>query len=391
MPNAAVPAIDQAGVVRAALQAPLNFDLAIFETLRTVAIAVNDKTRPVPHQYILPPLLEWLHSHGVKREQIQFWIATGSHVPMKPEEFGQVIPQEICEYYAIRSHNIDDTTNLLELGQTSRGTPVIVNRKYYEADLKIVVGDIEPHHFAGFSGGYKTAAIGLAGRATINHNHAMLSDPNAWIAVYEQNPLRQDIEEIGQFIGVHLALNTILTIDKQVVSAVAGAPLDVMSVGIPVSRAVCGTRCDRRYPIVIASAGGSPKDINFYQAQKALTHASLFAQPKGTLILVAECIEGTGSASYEEFMKDLSSVEMVFDKFSKMEFRVGPHKAFQVARLLNQFSIILVSSIPALKVNQLLMSAAASVQDAYSMAMASYGTDDVAILPHATTTIPYTG
>ena len=196
LPNAAVPAIDQAGVVRAALQAPLNFDLAIFETLRTVAIAVNDKTRPVPHQYILPPLLEWLHSHGVKREQIQFWIATGSHVPMKPEEFGQVIPQEICEYYAIRSHNIDDTTNLLELGQTSRGTPVIVNRKYYEADLKIVVGDIEPHHFAGFSGGYKTAAIGLAGRATINHNHAMLSDPNAWIAVYEQNPLRQDIEEM---------------------------------------------------------------------------------------------------------------------------------------------------------------------------------------------------
>lgn len=391
LPNPVVPAADQAAVVRAALERPVNFDLAVFKNVRRVAIAVNDKTRPVPHQHILPPLLDWLHANGVQRNAIQFWIATGSHVPMHPDDFRQIIPQEICEEYSIASHNIDDTENMIEIGQTSRGTAVIVNRQFYEADLKIVVGDIEPHHFAGFSGGYKTAAIGLAGRATINHNHALLKDPNSWIAVYDQNPLRQDIEEIGQFIGVHLALNTILTTEKQVAAAVAGDPLAVMQAGIPISREICGTRCDQLYPVVIASAGGSPKDINFYQAQKALTHASLFAQPKGTLILAAECLEGTGSNAYEEFMKGISTVDEVFEKFSKMEFRVGPHKAFQVARLLSQFSIILVSSIPAPKVNGLLMDPAGSVQEAYEKAASRGGACNVAVLPHATTTIPFIG
>jgi nickel-dependent lactate racemase len=391
LPNSAVPATDQAAVVRAALENPLNFDSAIFKTVRHVAIALNDKTRPVPHQVILPPLLDWLHANGIKREQIQFWIATGSHLPMRPDEFHQIIPQAICSNYAVASHNIDDTENLINLGRTGRGTPVTVNRQFYESDLKIVVGDIEPHHFAGFSGGYKSAAIGLAGRATINHNHAMLVDPNAWIAVYEHNPLRQDIEEIGQFIGIQLALNTILTSDKQVAAAVAGHPMDVMRAGIPISRDICGTRCNRRYPVVISSAGGSPKDINFYQAQKALTHASLFAEARGTLILVAECLEGTGSNSYEDFMKDVFSVEDVFKKFSSMEFRVGPHKAFQVARLLDQFSIILVSSIPSSKVKSLLMIPAVSLQEACEKALVRQGSGAVAVLPHATTTIPFMG
>jgi len=388
LPNPVKPAPDQAGVVRAALDAPLDFDEGVFANIRNVAIAINDKTRPVPHQHILPPLLAWLETKGVRREQIHFFIATGSHAPMRPDEFDRIIPAEICVTYAISSHDIEALDNLIELGHTSRGTRAIVNRRFYEADLKIVVGDIEPHHFAGFSGGYKTAAIGLAGRPTINHNHAMLVDPNAWIGVYESNPLRQDIEEIGQQIGVQLALNTLLTTDKQVVAAVAGHPLSVMRAGIPIARSVCGTDCSSRYPIVIASAGGSPKDINFYQAQKALTHASLFTEEKGTIILVAECKEGSGSQSYEDFMQDVTTVDEVFKKLAQLEFKVGPHKAFQVARLLKQFSVTLVSDMPTTQVEGLLMKPAASVQEAYQHAIQCGGIGEVAILPHATTTIP---
>ena len=390
LPNPVKPAADPKSVIRSALDHPLKFDPAVLKNARQVAIAINDKTRPVPHHIILPPLLEWVEDHGVTPERIQFWIATGSHKPMTPNEYLNIVPSEVITGYKIDSHDIDDDSNLVHLGQTGRGTSVIVNRRFIEADVKILVGDIEPHHFAGFSGGYKTAAIGLAGRATINHNHSMITDPMAWIAEFDANPLRQDIEDIGRMIGVDLALNTILTTDKAVVAAFAGRPDVVMQQGIPVSREVCGTRCEKLYDIVLASAGGNPKDINFYQAQKALTHASLFARPGGTLILVAECPEGSGSSSYEEFMQGVSSVQGVFEKFSKMEFQVGPHKAFQVARLLSQYEIVMVSKISPATVNNLLMIPGRSVQEALQDAVNRQKKScNLAILPYATTTIPY--
>lgn len=391
LPNEVESSSNPQQVVAESLKNPLQFSLKHFSTINTVAIAINDKTRPVPHQHILPPLVDWLIAAGIQPESIKFFIATGSHQPMQPEEFAKVVPAEILDRFKIESHQIDRLDYFTDLGLSSRGTPALVNTGYYQADLKIVVGDIEPHHFAGFSGGYKTAAIGMGGRPTINHNHAMLVDPNAWIGIYTENPLRQDIEEIGQKINVHLALNTILTAKKGITASFAGHPLAVMKAGIPVSREVCGTRCNQKYDIVIASAGGAPKDINFYQAQKALTHASLFAKRNGIIILAAECAEGSGSAAYEEFMQGIQSVDDVFDRFSKMEFRVGPHKAFQVARLLKQFQIVLVSSMPSAKVAGLLMSPSPDVNAAFQAALRQSRPDSctVALLPHATTTIPY--
>jgi nickel-dependent lactate racemase len=389
LPNPVEPAVNPQGVITSALEEPIDLDLQKLRSAGSVAIAVNDKTRPVPHEIILPPLLEWLHNLGIPALAIKFWIATGSHTPIKPNEYSLILPQTVINEYSIESHDINHFVNLVQLGVTSRGTPAIINRQFYEADFKIVVGDIEPHHFAGFSGGAKSAAIGLAGRETINHNHAMLIDPNSWIGVYEDNPLRQDINEIGRMIKIDMALNTILNTDKCVVAAVAGNPDAVMQAGIPIARSVCGTPVDKLFDIVIASAGGHPKDINFYQAQKALTHASLFCKPGGTLILTAACPEGSGSAAYEEFMRGVSTVNSVFEKFSQMEFRVGPHKAFQVARLLKTFRIILVSQIPAETVKALLMEPAATVQDAYNLVMATWSDScTVAILPHATTTLP---
>lgn len=390
-PNFTPPAPNPEDVITASLDQALSFDIRKFDSKSRVAIAINDKTRPVPHHEILPPLLAWLEAQGFKSDSIHLWIATGSHTPMHPAEIQKMLPERIVQKYKVQSHNIDDLENLQFLGTTSRGTPIIVNKHYYTSDLKITVGDIEPHHFAGFSGGYKTAAIGLAGRETINRNHALLVERNAWIGMYEDNPLRMDIEEIGQKIGVQLALNTILNSEKGIVASFAGQPGEVMKAGIPVSRRVCGTPCSKKYDIVVASAGGFPKDINFYQAQKALTHASLFARPGGTIILAAECPEGSGSAAYEDFMRGIQSVDEVFQKFSQMEFRVGPHKAFQVARLLKQFSIILVSGIPESKVSELLMTPAKDVTHAFNMAYSKHRHEScsVAILPHATTTIPF--
>jgi len=395
------PAPDPIQVVADAIANPVDgIQLDRYSTARSVAIAINDKTRPVPHKHLLPPLLDALHKIGIPEQAITFYIATGTHLPMPADEFERILPAEIASKYKVVSHNCDDLDNLVLKGTTSHGTRVWVNRGFYQADLKIVVGNIEPHHFAGFSGGYKTAAIGLVGRETINPNHAMLVDPNSRIAEFAQNPLRQDIEEVGDAINVQFALNAILNSEKKIVRAVCGHPRAVMKAGIPISQEICQIKIGpgaigtgEKYDVVIASVGGAPKDINFYQSQKALTHASLFTRDGGVIILAAECPEGSGSKAYEDFMNGVTSVDEVFSKFRTVGFRVGPHKAFQVARDLARVRIILVSKIPAEKVRELLMVPASTLQEALVLAQGLLGVDEnmplrAALLPRATNTVP---
>lgn len=239
----------------------------------TVAIAVNDITRQVPHQYLLPPLMDWLERLGIADQAITFYIAVGTHPPLKQEDFQKILPPEILNRYKVLSHDSEDKQGLIYLGKTRLGTPVWSNRDYVKADVKIVVGNIEAHQFAGFSGGVKTAAIGLAGFETINHNHTLMIDPDSKIGQYEKNPVRQDIEEIGQKIGIDLALNAILNHKKEIVQVLAGDPVAVMKSGVPISRQVCQVAVTEPYSLLISSPGGHPKDINVYQSQKALSSA----------------------------------------------------------------------------------------------------------------------
>lgn len=399
------PAPDPLAVVRAALEQPVDgIPLDHYRGSKSVVIAINDKTRPVPHEHLLPPLLEKLHTLGIPASAISFVIATGTHQPMPADEFPRILPPEIYQNFVVFSHDCDDSQNLVELGTTKRGTRVLANRRFLEADLRIVVGNIEPHHFAGFSGGYKSAAIGVTSRETITHNHTMLTEPGAEIAEYEHNPLRQDIEDIGDLLKVQFALNAILNGEKAIVRAVSGHPRAVMQAGIPISREVCQVPVSGgKFDIVVASVGGAPKDINFYQSQKGLTHASLLVRDGGVIILAAKCPELSGSRSYEEFMQGLHSTQEVFERFRALGFHVGPHKAFQVARLAERAGIILVSEMPNDLTTRLLMTPAASLDEAFSLACDRLSSDRlsgarlsptpleklrIAIVPRATNTIP---
>ena len=178
---AIVPAAgDPQAAVEAALEAPLGgVSLDGYRGAQSAAIAISDKTRPVPHHDLLPPLLRRLVDLGLSHTDIHILIATGLHERMKPAEYGAILPPEILAQYPVDCHSADAQENLVWLGETRRGTPVWVNRSFMEADLRLVVGDIEPHQFQGFSGGVKSAAIGLAGRDTINANHSMMDDPGA--------------------------------------------------------------------------------------------------------------------------------------------------------------------------------------------------------------------
>lgn len=374
--------------VEIVLQNPLGIDSYLFHNIKSVAIGINDKSRPVPHEYLLPPLLALLQKNGVARENIRLIIASGIHQPMSRDEYTQILPQEIIEKYPISSHDCD-RSRLVDLGVTSRGTPVLVNQEFYAAELKITIGNIEPHHFMGYSGGAKTAAIGLTGRRTINHNHAFITHPNAVSGHYEDNPMRQDVEEIGKMIGVQFVLNALLNNEKEIVQVIAGNPLAVMSTGVSLSRQLTEVSVNTLYDLVIVSPGGYPKDINFYQSQKAMTHAGLITHEGGNILLLAECIEGIGNAGYEKVMQAVSSHMEAMQYFKEHEFEVGPHKAYLVARDGVNKNLSIHSALPAEQVKLLLINPVEDPQaflDSYFSNVAR--PVKVAILPYGTTTIP---
>jgi len=354
-----------------------------------IGIVVNDKTRPVPNNILLPPLLKVFNDAGIENQDIKIFIASGTHSPMRKDEYIKIIPQNIINSYEIFVHDCDDFDNLTEKQSTTRGTPVYINRIFDAMDLKIVVGDIEPHHFAGFSGGVKSAAIGLTGRKTINTNHKLLLDDHSIVGIYDENPLRQDIEEIGQIIGVDYALNAILDESKEILQVFFGPPLQVMADGIEFSKKISVIPITTRYDFVIASAGGYPKDINFYQSQKALTHASLFCKDSGMVFLCAECSEGVGSDKYLQFVKGLKSQEDVIEKFRSNSFEVGPHKAFQVAKIAKRIRFKLFSSIGDETLGSLLINPILSIEKEISdYVMNLEKGSKIAVLPYATATIP---
>lgn len=392
MPPASSPTRGAHELIYESLDQPVgSFKWERIDPNGTVAIAINDKTRPVPNATMIPPLLEKLQSLGIKKDYIEFFIATGTHTPMRSDEFGLLLPEEIIREYKIVSHDCDDVKNMKYLGETSQRTPVYVNSSFYQSDLKILVGNIEPHHFMGYSGGVKTAGIGLTGRQTINKNHSMLVEPESTFGVYGTNPTRQDLEEIGDLIKVDAALNVIMNPGKQIMHSIFGSPREVMTAGIPLSRKICQTEVARSdFDLVIASPGGYPKDINLYQSQKGLSHAASITRDGGCVILAAECVEGVGSNSYEAFMEGVTSIDAVFSKLRMEGFKVGPHKALQFAREQRRIKIIVVSSIEESRIRRLLLEPADSLQTAFQKASLFLPEGArIAVMPKATNTIPF--
>jgi nickel-dependent lactate racemase len=328
---------------------------------------------------------------GLSPAAITLLIATGAHAPLAAEEFERVLPAAIIARYPVRSHDCDDEANLRYLGQTRRGTPVWMNRLFVEAELRLVVGNVEPHQFQGFSGGGKSAAIGLGGPATINANHALLRDPRARPCAYADNPMRQDVEEIGQLAGIHFALNAVLTPEKALAHAVAGAPRAVMESAMPLARAIFEVAVVARYDLIIVAAGGHPKDLQLYQAQKALAHASLAVKEQGLIILVAACPEGLGSREYERWMLDHGprSIPEVFARFEQEGFRVGPHKALLLARDVRRLrGVWLVSEMPPSLVQQVLLTPA-SLDEALRSALELLPSGArIGVMPVGNATVP---
>ena len=388
-PRTQKPADDPAALVRHAVYHPLGA-VKPPRAGQTVAIAINDKTRPVPQEHLLPPVLAGMCQAGLRDEDVLFIIATGTHPGMEASEFASILPPALIERYRVICHNASDEANLTHLGETARGTPVCINSDYLAADYRIVIGNIEPHQFQGFSGGVKSAAIGLAGAATINCNHAMMRDANARLGEFERNPARQDVEEIGAMIGIDFAVNALLNHEKRLVKAFAGDPAAVMRAGIPQARALFQVAVDAPFNLMIVSPGGHPKDINLYQAQKGMAHAAAVTQTGGVMIVCAACPEGSGSVEYERWMMDppMRSHKAVLERFEREGFQVGRHKAFQVSRDAGRIHTMLVSEQSADFARALLLHPQPDLQAAIDRALAQLPSDArIGVMPAANATM----
>jgi nickel-dependent lactate racemase len=373
-----------------AIKNPIGASLADLKGAKNVVIVTSDLTRPVPNRLILPPLLAELEAIGIKKQQITLLIGTGLHRVSPEEEFVELIGEELVKEIKVISHDAWDEENLTYLGRSSRNTPMVLNKHYVEADAKIVLGVIDPHQFAGLSGGAKGVVIGLGGEKLVQANHAMLTHPKATLGNLEGNPVREDIDEIGEKVGIDFIVNVVLNSKKEVVKAVAGHFIKAHKVGVEAARKALQVELKEPADLVIAASGGFPKDVNLYQAQKALLHAAIAVKEGGTIILAAECSEGVGEERFTNTMKLSKTPQEIMDNFSKQEFRVGAHKAYLWGTSLLKAKVILVADgidLPTAQIMQ--VEKANTLQQALDMSIDNLPENPrIYVMPKASSTIP---
>lgn len=379
--------VDQDGreMVLQALKNPFNSrglkELALQKQAGNAVIVVNDITRPTPYQEILPPILDALHEAGLNKEAITLLIATGIHRPQTTEENRAVFGEEICRSYRIVNHNCDE--NLRSIGRLSNGMDLKINREAAEADLLVTTGLVGLHYFAGYSGGRKSILPGIASRQVIEANHKMMDDPRARLGNYRNNPVSDLMVEGARLAGVDFIVNVVTGQHQKIVYAAAGDLLDAWLDAVLFAEQMSVLSLEARADIVIAACGGYPKDLNMYQAQKALDAAALAVKEGGSIVLIAECAEGLGEKTFEEWVMAASCPQDIEQRFRE-RFELGGHKAYAICRTLRNTDIFLMSSLPADLVEKLFLKPVDDLEETLAALLEQYGPQaEVLVMPEA--------
>ncbi|AOT72577.1 nickel-dependent lactate racemase [Geosporobacter ferrireducens] len=357
----------------------------ILKTGEKVVIITSDITRPMPSKVVLPILLEELYEANISDKDIKIVFALGSHRKHTEEEKKYLVGEAIYE----RIECIDsDVENCINLGQTSLGTPVNIFKPVAEADRRICLGNIEYHYFAGYSGGAKAIMPGVATREAIQANHSMMVRKDAKAGTLEDNPLRRDIDEISNFLSIDFILNVVLDEKKNIIKSVAGHYLEAHREGCKFLDQLYKIYMEQPADIVVVSPGGFPKDINVYQAQKALDNAQHAVRDGGIIILVASCKEGLGEHTFERWMTTSNSPEEMIVNIQK-KFELGGHKAAAIAMVHQRARIFLVSDLEDDFVRKIFLEPYKEVETALKSAYSILGEDaKVLVMPYGGSTLP---
>lgn len=320
VPQRAAPLPDPESVVRAAIAAPLGC-APLSSMVRAgprAAIVVSDVTRPVPNTVLLPPLLETLEAGGVARNDITIVIGTGLHRPSRPDELQRVLGDEILARYAIVDHDARDDSTHEHLLTTPRGVDVRLNRAYMQADLRILTGFVEPHLFAGYSGGGKAVLPAIAGAASImaNHDAQMIGHPEATWCATDGNPIFEEMRDVALKSEPSFTLNVTLDEHKRITGVFAGELVAAHDAAIAQAARQAVRPIPHLFDIVVVTNMGYPADLVLYQSVKGMSVAAQACTPGGAILLVAECREGLGADEYVHLLASEASPRALLERIS---------------------------------------------------------------------------
>ena len=350
-----------------------------------VIILASDVSRPCPSYILLPPILEELNEAGLNNDQITIVFGLGVHRKQSEEEKKKLVGKDIYSKIKCIDHDID---NCVKIGITKRGNEISVFKEVLKSDFTIATGNLEYHYFAGYTGGAKAVAPGICSRSTIANNHKHFLEPGAKAGLIKGNPVREEIEEIGEMVGINFMINAVLNSHKKVVKVVAGDVTKAHREGSEYINNMFGVKIDNLADIVIASPGGYPKDIDLYQTHKAMEHAKLAVKKGGIIIVAGECRDGLGEESFAEALNGkLSPFELMEEL--KNNFILGRHKASRIANINLNSEIYLVSNLKEKIKTKLFIKNFNSLEEAFTDAVRVQGKNaKVLVIPYGGSTLP---
>jgi len=358
---------------------------------QTAALVVTDITRKLPEEIILPLLLKELEAGGMKKKDITAVVATGTHRPNTPEELREKFG-EVVDEIAFINHDPWNSEGLIHLGMSQGGIPLVFNRTVAQADIRISTGVIETHLFAGYSGGVKSIAVGVAGEETIGatHNYEMLQQTR--LGIIEGNEFRKFLTEATQALGLHFIVNVVQTGKKEVVKVVAGDPVGAFHEGVKVARELYEVEIDQPGEIVVSGVS-YPKSRDLYQATRAANVVIFGPRPVvvkgGTILIPAPCEDGCGHPGYCNIMKRSDDMDDVIAISREEGFAPGEQKALILAWILKQARIVMTDcTLPEETLREIHLESIPTLQDGFDQELKRNPKARVILIPDGLLTLP---
>lgn len=376
---------DPGDAIRGALQAPIGGKplAAIARGRRGATVVISDKTRPVPYRVVLPPILHELQAAGVPRDTIEILVATGLHRSNTRDELVEMVGTEIVDSFRIRNHDARDSAAHRSLGTTERGTDVRIDAGFLDADLKIITGLIEPHLMAGFSGGRKAVAPGLAAVDTMRSLHgAAMLEGHIGPGILDGNPFHDELLGIARRVRPDFLVDVTVDRRRQLTGVFAGDFEQAHAAGVRFLEPHVHVALPRPADIVITSAGGYPLDDTLYQAIKGLTGSLNIVRRGGTIILAAALGEGLGSDEFRALLRATRSPEAFMRRIDTPGFfRIDQWMLQHLCQVLRKARVVIVSDRLADR-EELFLPVESSLEPALDAALARHGREaHIAVVP----------
>jgi nickel-dependent lactate racemase len=377
------------------LEAPISAP-ALREWVRPadrVGVVFNDLTRPTPYQLIMPVLLR--HLDHVPDDHITLYESLGTHRMNSEEELEAILGKDIVRRYRIVQNDAFDESTQVSPGFTKRGHEIWLNQEFYECDRKILTGFVEPHFFAGFSGGGKAVLPGMGGLRTIMKNHGaeMLDDENSIWGVTAGNPIWEEVHEIASMVGPVFLLNVTLNKDKEITGVFAGGLEQAHAEGCAFVKESAMAEVSSPFDVVITSNAGYPLDLNLYQSVKGMSAASQIVRKGGAIIVAADCWDGIPEHGlFGKLLNEAQSPQELLERIRRPDFHRQDQWQAQIQVKIQLKADVYVCShnLSDEQIRSALLEPCAKIEETVKKLMEKYGAGArICVLPEGPYTIPY--